>query len=147
MPPQLLKRKRLQPLGLIFTTTAVPPDVENVAVVSEAYLDPVKGAVLAKPQEVRHPTTNFDESPLADETIELNERHSEFVQATVGLSEAGEPSARTSPAIGAPWKFVIDSTNNLLFLSHVNAEGDATQHFYQDHKGLPSLFRCVLIVA
>ena len=56
VPPQLLKKKRLQPLGWVFTTTAAPPDVENVAVVSEAFLDSVSPTVLGQPEEVDEPS-------------------------------------------------------------------------------------------
>ena len=151
MPPQLLKKKRLQPLGFVFTTTAVPPDVESVAVVSEAYLDPVPEKVLAKPEEVRVPmVSNFDGGgvPVSDD-LNKDEKHgqcTEFVQATVGFGT--DQSCEISDInfgngdCASPFKFVVDSMSNLLFLSQeVETEADARMHFYHDYKGTPSLFR------
>ena len=36
---RILQRKKLHPLGWIFTTTPAQPDIENVAVIHQDYLD------------------------------------------------------------------------------------------------------------
>ena len=145
VPPQLLRKKRLQPLGWVFTTTAAPPDVENVAVVSEAFLKPVSAAVLGEPHEVSTPSM----TDRVEQTLSLSESSdsgtgSEFIQASVAVSAEGNLStanAKYSAVSGC--KFVVDTTTNFVFLScSESTVTDFTQQFYNDHDRVSSLFRC-----
>ena len=144
IPSQLLRKKRLQPLGWVFTTTAAPPDVENIAVVSEAYLDPVSEKVFGEPEEA---VDLEDEAHSGLGGGKSGRPVSQFIQATVGMSAEAEGGELTIGNFGsgdlgsAACKFVVDSSSNFLFLSRAGAAGDLAQYFYRDHEGLSSLFR------
>jgi hypothetical protein len=151
VPPQLLRKKRLQPLGWVFTTTAAPPDVENVAVVSEAFLDPVSAKVLGEPEEVCAPseTARDERRFILSELSDEGGNDSEFIQASVAasiedtLSTANTEHSRAQLYAMSRCKFVVDTTTKFLFLSCAGSkEADTAQQFYQDHDGLSSLFRC-----
>lgn len=134
VPPRLLRKKRLQPLGWVFTTTAAPPDVENVAVVSEAFLDPVNSNELGQPEEA-------SATPVVDpgESIHRDGGAGEFFQASVAVS-AQETASSSNVDPGSGYKFVVDSTTNFVFLSCAGSKG--AEEFYQDHDGVSSPFRC-----
>ena len=152
VPPQLLRKKRLQPLGWVFTTTVAPPDVENVAVVSEAFLDPVSAKVLGEPKEVCAPaqTARGEQRFILSEPSDEGGNDSEFIQASVAasaednLSTADAEHSRDHLYAVSRCKLVVDTTTKFMFLSCAGSkeETDTAQQFYQDHDGLSSLFRC-----
>jgi hypothetical protein len=153
VPPQLLRKKRLQPLGWVFTTTAAPPDVENVAVVSEAFLKPVGTKVLGEPEEVYTPSlTDRVAQTLSLSASSDDATGSEFIQASVAVSAEENSSAAnaTHSAVGlyaaSGCKFIVDTTTNFVFLSCTESTvADSTQQFYHDYDGLSSLFRCATL--
>lgn len=151
VPPQLLRKKRLQPLGWVFTTTVAPPDVENVAVVSEAFLDPVGAKVLGEPKEICAPaqTSRGEQRFILSEPSDEKWNDGEFIQASVAasaddnLSTPHAEHSREQLYAMSRCKFVVDTTTKFLFFSCAGSkETDAAQQFYQDHDGLSSLFRC-----